>query len=1242
MKQVLISILFLVISLPISADEDFTVLDWQEMRIDSVLPMYSEVVPLESDFRHYDYRVTVQYPEWQALNGRELAVARRYANQVDSTLHIHSHVGVSRKVGMLDIAFCPIVRQGNTYKKLLSAKIVITPIPKAQRVRSQVAAASASERYTRTSRLSAGKWVKISVPKDGVYSLTRNALKGMGFSNPDKVHLYGHGGYRLSEVSNPATEYDDLTEVPLYKRGNDFLFWANGLVYWQGDTRVFNPYATAACYFLTEEAGDNTPATEQSLNEVPAYTYNTFTDHTLYEKDEYAWFHGGRNLYENVDFASSGARTYRLSTPSYAGDAKLTVCFTAAASSVTTVSSSVNGNTLASFNIDELGDYEYGVQEARTYNVANYANGSEWTIKLSSTSGHPARLDYLALHYTRRLAPHEGYVVFSQSRSGKAQFNVQGSQLAVMRIPSATRKGAVIQGRQNGSDYSIVVDDATARYVAFQIDYQFPAPTVVGAVDNQNLHGLANLDMVIIIPQSGKLWKQAQRLADAHAQHDGLRVAVVRADQLYNEFSSGTPDATAYRRFMKMLYDRATIDADAPKYLLLMGDCAWDNRMISTAWKSYKPEDYLLCFESENSLSDVKCYVMEDYFGLLDDGEGRNLTGDKVDLGVGRFPVTSEAEAKILVDKSIAHLQNTYAGNWKNIVCMIGDDGDKNLHLDYADEVANNIIATNPEMEVRKVMFDAYPRVTTPTHHSYPAVQKVIQQQMKEGALVMNYTGHAAAYSMSHEFVLLLNDFANFKGEHLPLWVGAACDVMPFDGQQANIGETAVLNNGGAAVAFYSTARTVYAIYNKYMNKWFMYYLFAKDANGRRYTVGDAVRLAKTYLISHGLESTSTENKLHFALLGDPALRFGAPTNRVVLDNINGQSLDEEIQLKAGQLVQLSGHVQDAHGTLLTGMNGVLSTRVYDNLETITCLNNANGKDDTAYVYVDRNKVLFNGQDSVVGGRFQMSFVMPVDINYSNLSGRMVFYAISNDRTVEANGYNEQFSVGGVAENGDNEGPEIQMYLNSENFENGGTVNATPCFFAQLSDESGISYSGNGLGHNLLLTIDNDPSTTYTLNDYYQAEFGDYTQGSLAFPIPALSDGPHTLQFRAWDVLNNTSMQTLDFVVDGSLRPNLVSVYASQNPAITHTNFLITHDRPGSELDVHLEVFDFSGQRMYSYQETSVSATGVTVIPWNLTTNSGGRLGAGIYLYRVTMSCNGSKEVSKSQKLIIAGNKRGA
>src|SRR3712207_8175174 len=65
--------------------------------------------------------------------------------------------------------------------------------------------------------------------------------------------------------------------------------------------------------------------------------------------------------------------------------------------------------------------------------------------------------------------------------------------------------------------------------------------------------------------------------------------------------SSGTPDATAYKRYLKMLYDKAASETDRPRYLLLLGDAFWDNRMLTAEAGDRRPDDYLLCYESENS-----------------------------------------------------------------------------------------------------------------------------------------------------------------------------------------------------------------------------------------------------------------------------------------------------------------------------------------------------------------------------------------------------------------------------------------------------------------------------------------------------------------------------------------------------------------------------------------------------------------------------------------------------------------
>ncbi|MDE5981215.1 MAG: hypothetical protein K2G61_04570, partial [Bacteroidaceae bacterium] len=511
---------------------------------------------------------------------------------------------------MLDIAFVPLVRRGGEYRKLLSGKIVITPVAKKRAAR--MSARQPGERYTRESRLARGTWVKISVAEDGIYSLTADALRRMGFKDPAKVHLYGQGGHCLSEVSDPDNEVDDLQEVPLYKRQNDWLFWANGVTYWDGDTRVINPYSTAGYYFLTEEEGDNAAVAEPlyEWDESMSSPLATFTDYQLYERDEYAYYHGGRHLFEANDYAAQSSRTYRLKTPNYAGEARLTVAFTAANSIVTSVTPTVNGQELTPLSIGGLGDYTYGVETVRSYSVDRYQTGETWNIRLATSQTKNAHLDYLALRYRRTLSINNDarFVAFRRSAgsgSGNVTFCIEGTAVAAMRIGEGKRPGAVLTGEMRDGKFHLPVADGADRFVAFSTTANYPAPAVAGRVENQNLHGLDSLDMVIIVPQSGKLTSEAQRLAEAHETVDGLRVAVIPADKIYNEFSSGTPDATAYRRLMKMLYDRAESDDEAPRYLLLFGDCAWDNRMLSSAWRNSRPEDYLLCFQSENSFSDV-------------------------------------------------------------------------------------------------------------------------------------------------------------------------------------------------------------------------------------------------------------------------------------------------------------------------------------------------------------------------------------------------------------------------------------------------------------------------------------------------------------------------------------------------------------------------------------------------------------------------------------------------------------
>ena len=105
------------------------------------------------------------------------------------------------------------------------------------------------------------------------------------------------------------------------------------------------------------------------------------------------------------------------------------------------------------------------------------------------------------------------------------------------------------------------------------------------------------------------------------------------------------------------------------------------------------------------------------------------------------------------------------------------------------------------------------------------------------------------------------------------------------------------------------------------------------------------------------------------------------------------------------------------------------------------------------------------------------------------------------------------------------------------------------------------------------------------------------------------------------------------------MKPTMFNLTVSQNPALTSTIFLISYNMPGTDCDLLIEVFDFAGRRMWSKSLIANTGTGTYSVPWNLTMQGGGRLGAGIYFYRATLRQGDSKKVSKTQKIIIHGNK---
>ena len=1161
-----------------------------EVKIDSVLPCFSYQQALGPHYADSVYEVSIAYPEFMEMSKGDIARYQTITTEVPPSLpNVEQFVSVVRKEGVLNVSFVPVVFRDGKYQKLVSFMLDVkatalghsrTPSP------FTFHRSPSSSRYAAHSVLAEGKWAKIRVGETGIYQLTDALIRQAGFSNPSKVRIYGYGGALQDEqlTGDYLSSTDDLKEVPICVVGGRRLFYAVGPVNWSSNTamaRTRNPYSDYGYYFLTEAEGE--PQTVDSAT-FKASCYPLPNDyHDLYEVDNYAWYHGGRNLYEKEKLTIGSNRDVVLPAV-HNTTVKVDVVLSFNSKFEATIA--LNGTSLGSMvpgssAVDASGNLRDGLAFAAlstwTFDLPADALNHEGnnTFTLRQTSGGDVRIDYVSLRY----------------ESPKPFTDLTSSSL--------------------------------------------PEPEYVYGITNQDHHADAQADMVIIVPASQKFTDQAERLKSLHETYDNLRVNIVPADELYNEFSSGTPDATAYRRYMKMLYDRAESDADMPRYLLMFGDGAWDNRMLSSDWRSLSPEDFLLCYESENSYSQFYSYVTDDYFCLLDDDEG-DVTRQGIDAAVGRLSARTANEAKIVVDKIYDYRTNAHAGAWQNTLCFMGDDGDNNLHMTDADTVATSVHNLYPDFDIKKIYWDAYTRVSTSTGNRFPEVEDLVRQQMQAGALVMNYSGHGSVYIMSHEQSVKKSYFSERMSLRLPLWVTASCDIMPFDGQQENFGELAMFNDYGGSIAFFGTTRTVYSRYNRLINKAFMRYVLSSP-NGKRMSMGEAVRQAKNGFASSGIEMERI-NRMHYALLGDPALILAAPTLQATVDSINGQLVSAQTgssicQLKAGSVATVKGHIEGQ-----PSFNGLVTFIVRDVEEKVSGKQN-DASTTYAFTFKDRPNTIYTGRDSVKNGEFAIRFSVPQDISYSDKTGLFLVYAVSSDKTQEAHGRNENFTLSGSVEGvNDGIGPSIYCYLNSDCFNNGGTVNSTPYFYAELSDKDGINVAGSGIGHDLELIIDGDMNKTYNLNEYFQYNFGDYCSGNVGYSLPELTSGEHKLLFRAWDVQNNSSTAELTFMVDARQEPSLQSVICTKNPATTYTQFIVTHDRNGSSMDVELEIFDTSGRKLWGKTESGIPTDNTYTIDWDLTTSSGSRLRTGVYLYRVLISSNGSSQASEAKKLIVLGN----
>jgi hypothetical protein len=391
------------------------------------------------------------------------------------------------------------------------------------------------------------------------------------------------------------------------------------------------------------------------------------------------------------------------------------------------------------------------------------------------------------------------------------------------------------------------------------------------------------------------------------------------------------------------------------------------------------------------------------------------------------------------------------------------------------------------------------------------------------------------------------------------------------------------------------------------------------------------VKEAKNYTYQ---TSGDVFNNRKFTLLGDPALTLAFPRLRVRATKVNGIPATQADTLSSAENIIMEGEVTDVHGNVLTNFNGNVYQVVFDKPQTINTL--ANDPSSQVTSFQTQSNMLFKGNATVMNGRFQFSFKVPRDINYTYGNGKLSLYA--EDGSQDANGFFTNFIVGGAGTNAgtDNTGPEIRLFFNDEKFVNGGITNQAPVLIAKLSDSSGVNTAGIGIGHDIVATLDNDNRKYFILNDFYQGDLNSYQHGALRFQMPELPAGPHFLKLKVWDVLNNSNEAIIEFIVANDELPELKHVLNYPNPFTTKTQFWFEHNKPGQPLDVSIQIMTITGRVIRTIRQTiTTDGNRSTEIEWDGKDEYGDRPGRGVYLYKLRITTADRKKKEVIEKLFI-------
>ena len=1089
-------------------------------------------------------------------------------------------------------------------------------------------------KFTYNSKLSNGKWVKIAIPADGIYQITAEQLAEMGFSDPNQVQIYGQGGRAITEVLK-ATIIDDLTAVPMTVSNGKVIFYALGpvgksmkdattnLPYY---TRTRNAYANNGYYFITEASSPTlvnvqptpTPGTAQVTS-----SYDMF----LHESELLSAGLTGKQLLGESFLKDTVHIACQMPNRC---DSTIMITMDVAAHATNRVfaySSFTCRDTTIKLDLYTTENVIWpvgGTDVQRHFNqtivtsdlkLSDIEDNGILNIWLHNSSGATvklANLDFAAITYkhTNSYANNcssfnMGYpmladtvqVVMPGTDNQTLVWNVT-DPMNVTQMSLSTVADEL--GQTVGMGFTPGQCSYPTEFVAFNPSLALNEIAGYEPIANQNLHGLSTPDMLIVT--NAYFMPEAERLAQMHRDHDGMTVHVVDQEQVFNEFSSGTPDAMGIRLLCKMLYDR---NSSKFKNLLMFGPASFDYRGVTS-----NKANRVITFVSDNSSSDEESYSSDDFFGVLADNTGNSLTTQTLNLGIGRLTPVDLTQARQNVDKIMHYVLTPDYGSWRNHYTLWADAGtaekrDLDLHSLQAEGIDDII---QEELKLPMVADKAYVDMFPRSGNISDEARRHVIELLNAGQFYGTYIGHANTKSFTSSRMWSMTNVRSLNYDHQPIFMTACCDVARFDGNDQGIAEIMFHQPNGGAIALLTSSREVEASLNDKLNQAFTrslfnYYSTAQMSN----TLGEAYRKAK------GMPQLSGDlNKMSYLLIGDPAMKVYYPKPLFNITSVNGVDMtgDSTVDLAPMQLVTIEAEVMQEGSTQVNqAFNGDATLSIYDVKQlykhaTYTRTTPALEND----LFYPRD-LLVEVQGRVTNGHFSGTAVMPR--YFKAKAGEQLaihVYAHQDNSTEMVNGATTQVvasTYDAATAIQDDAAPIIEaMYLNEkEAFEKGAAVAANSTLHVTATDDVAFNNQIMGVGSSAKLVLDGGKTNYALIRNYLNiADGGKSLQ--VHFPLTGLTPGRHSLTMTVVDVAGNQAERTISFMVAGQSN---VSLKTDDLVAIEQATIDMDETDMPATPTLTLKVVDNKGQLVWRTTTNSLPCT------WDLTDAKGQRVTPGLY-----------------------------